>query len=101
MKYSEELRKEVTVRFLGQLKHRVGIDEVKVHVSGGLSLRDLFRKLAKENLRFQTLLDEEGEGIKPVFLIFINGVDSALLKGSNSALKPGDVVDVVPISHGG
>jgi len=91
----------VTLNFFGQLKSKVGSGSIKVSIREGVSLKELFRLLAERYPRINLLLDEKRDDIKPLLLIFINGIDSALLGGSDAILKPGDVIDVVPISHGG
>ncbi len=97
----EKVKGKITLRFFGQLRLKVGTERIEVPINQEISLKGLIKSLAHEDSRINVLLDERGEDIKQVFLIFINGVDSALLGGSNTILKPGDIVDWVPISHGG
>jgi len=97
----EKVSGKITLRFFGQLRLKVGVERIEVPVNQEISLKSLIKSLAQKYPRVNALLDERGENIKQVFLIFINGVDSALLGGSNTILKPGDIIDLVPISHGG
>ena len=101
MEGRKQVKKEVTLRFFGQLRIKTGSEKIKISLSEEISLMNLLKLLASENPGINALLVEGGEEIRPTYLIFINGVDSALLGGMNSVLKPGDIVDVVPISHGG
>jgi len=80
----------IKVRFLGhlatQFKEEMEFPEDKI------SVEELLNRL---NLR-------EGPKItRATTLILVNGVEVTALKGDKTEVKSGDIITLVPISHGG
>ncbi|MEM0015373.1 MAG: MoaD/ThiS family protein [Zestosphaera sp.] len=91
----------VEVELLGVLRGRLGRDSLSLEVSSpSTGLRDLLRHLRASHPDLREAVDEEG-GLTTSYIAFINGVDYRLLGGLEYALRDGDRVSLVPISHGG
>jgi molybdopterin synthase sulfur carrier subunit len=91
----------VKIRYLAVLKGLAKEPEKTVELEGR-SLADLLALLKNsEDPILKARFFNEGEGIRPDVLIFVNDVDSSLLGGSNAELKDGDEVVFLPSVHGG
>ncbi|AHC51056.1 hypothetical protein SUSAZ_03025 [Sulfolobus acidocaldarius SUSAZ] len=82
----------VKIRLKGPLATRLGRDEFVVSLKTD-NLLDILKELDKEE---KLLIN--GNKIRSGYILLINGVDYRLL---NSKLKDGDIVDILPINHGG
>lgn len=80
----------VKVRFYGQFREAAGVDSREVEEAAGLSLRELLARAgagaASPNL---------------VSNLLVNGRNCMFLKGLDTLVNDGDVVDVLPVVGGG
>ncbi|AAY80053.1 MoaD/ThiS family protein [Sulfolobus acidocaldarius] len=82
----------VKIRLKGPLATRLGRDEFVISLKAD-NLLDILKELDKEE---KLLIN--GNKIRSGYILLINGIDYRLLNGK---LKDGDVVDILPINHGG
>ena len=87
------------VVFLGGLK-RIAGESVELSVEKPTKLRDLIKLLSEKLPKVTEFLDSV-KGVKPGFLMFINGIDYSLLGGVDATIDDDDVIHVVPVNHGG
>lgn len=84
----------ITVKFLGGAKKSYSTDSLKIE-QNDLTLHELLDYLIKNKPVNDYTLDVNN------LLIAVNGVDSSATEGQETKLKPGDVVSIIPIIHGG
>jgi len=85
--------------FLGGLKRLAG-ESIELTIEKPVKLRDLINMLLEKLPGASEFLDPV-KGVKPGFLMFINGVDYSLLGGIDATIDNDDVIHVVPVNHGG
>jgi molybdopterin synthase sulfur carrier subunit len=97
-----EKKMDVTLKFLGSLRHSAGRDAISLDCKTEISVLDLLTSLAKNvcDLR-RNLLDEQFEIPKPSALILVNGKEISILNGLDTKVKNGDEIVFVPVVHGG
>jgi molybdopterin converting factor small subunit len=93
---------KVTVEFIGSLRHVSRTRTLLHECDKGFLLKDLLASIIKEQPALkQNLLDEQSGSSKAIALMLINGREISVLKGLLTALKDGDKVVFVPVTHGG
>ncbi len=91
---------KVKVKFLGALRSAAGSGEVEVELGEGANLRDLLKYLRGRFPELENVVRSGGE-LSPSYLLFVNDTDAELLGGLNYVVKDGDVIVIVPVTHGG
>ena len=84
----------ITVKFVGKEKKSFLTEQLLVEKSD-ISINELLDLLLKLKPADSTKLDIEN------ILIAINGVDSSAMDGKSTLIKNNDVVNIIPIIHGG
>jgi molybdopterin synthase sulfur carrier subunit len=93
---------EVTLKFLGALRHASGKELQTLTCRKGASMLDLINAVtAQLPVLRRNLLDEQLENPKPNALILVNGKEISVLNGLETKVKDGDQVVFVPVVHGG
>lgn len=82
----------ITIVFKGPLISRFGKE--KIEVNSNSSLEDILFKIDNEN----TIVSKDKK-IKAGYIILINGKDYRL--SNTSQLKDGDIIEILPVNHGG
>lgn len=90
----------VRVELLGTLRKALNTEYLNLRVPCGIRVRELFITLRKEKPQLADAINAEGS-LLPTYLLFINGVDAELVGGQEYRLKDGDVLTLIPITHGG
>lgn len=83
----------IMIKLLGGAKRALGRDRLEIDVTGA-KLRDVMQTLRSMS-RDARIFDDSN------LLIVVNGVESSVLGGLDAGLKDGDVVNIVPVVHGG
>ena len=92
---------EITVKFVGSLRHFSGVGEFELGFSG-VSVGELVTELVKQvPVMEQSLVDRQLEDPRPNALILVNGREIGVLDGLETRLRDGDEVVFVPVVHGG
>jgi len=91
---------KVRVVLYGHLRGLVGSSELSLEVSDRLTLREFLKALASRYRELSDIISPQGE-VRPLYIVFINGRDLELLGGYGYVVRDGDVVSLVPVSHGG
>ncbi len=90
---------QVKVRMMGTLSRRLSGGEVELSleppVEVGQAIRVLFERLGGG----EALLDPES--LSAEALILINGVEIANLEGLKTPVEDGDLLIILPVTHGG
>lgn len=88
----------IMVKLIGVLSFFAGADSLKIEVIEEWNIWDLLRSLCdKYDGDFKEIVcSNRGE-----VLILINDVEVGVLDGQRSKLQDGDIVVLVPVSHGG
>ena len=84
----------ITVNFTGGAKKWFNISEMTID-KNDLSIQELLKHLIEIKPKNTIEFDERN------LLIAVNGIDSSALEGSETKLKKNDVVNIIPIIHGG
>lgn len=90
----------VRVEVYGFLRNLLKRDFVEIDVSEGSDLKEVLSKMTKLFPALAEVIGANGE-VKPHFILFVNGVDYQLVGGYSYGVRDGDVVQILPISHGG
>lgn len=93
---------KVRVRLMGLLSTLAGVEEAELELSGR-RVQDVVEELVErfgEAFR-ETLIDPTLRSPTPRVIISVNGVEVGCLRGLDTELRDGDVVDLIPIVHGG
>ncbi len=75
-----------------------GQGELKIEAA---SVKDLIRRLDERHAGLRERLCEEGGAVRRFINIYVNEEDIRFLQGTDTALKPGDQVSIVPAIAGG
>jgi molybdopterin synthase sulfur carrier subunit len=93
---------DVTLRFLGALRHSSGKEKLTMECEKDASIMSLVETLTSQTPALRrNLLDEHLETPKPNALIIINGREISVLNGLDTKVKDGDEIVFVPVVHGG
>jgi len=96
------LSPDITVRFVGSLRSIVGKSKITLDINEKITVKELIGFIVKEFPHVKrTLIDPELEDPRPNALIIVNNREISVLNGLETALKDGDEVVLVPVSHGG
>ena len=93
----------IKIRYLGIAKDYTKKSEDKIDVASTAKLSDLLNKLAADyGKEFIKDIYEPGmKEVKPVFMMMINGIVIGQLDGTDTKLKDGDTVVLMPLLEGG
>ena len=84
----------IIVKLLGGARKSFSSDKLEIQ-SDFMTISDLLEYLEKstpKNLPHLDLIN---------ILVAVNGIDSSTLQGKETLLKDGDVVNIIPLIHGG
>ena len=84
----------ITVNFVGGAKKWFNTSKLSID-KNGFSIKQLIQYLIETKPKNSVEFDEKN------LLIAVNGVDSSALDGFETKLKSNDVVNIIPIIHGG
>ncbi len=78
-----------------------GQGEVSVDIEGQISVRELIERLESMFPGFkERLMDEKGE-VRRFVNLYINDEDIRFLQGTDTPIKDGDVLSIIPAIAGG
>lgn len=84
----------ITVKLLGGAKRSFSSDKISIE-KNTMIVSDLLVFLQDSVLQNMPAFDAKN------ILVAVNGVDSSALQGTETSLKDGDVVSIIPVVHGG
>ncbi|MFY9300000.1 MAG: KEOPS complex subunit Cgi121 [Candidatus Nitrosotenuis sp.] len=84
----------ITIKLLGGAKKSFGTDLISAELDGK-NIKTLLEHLI--SIKPKDTMDLDTKNI----LVAVNGVDSSALQGHDTILRPGDIVSIIPIIHGG
>ena len=92
----------IRVRLMGFLSTQAGVEETEVELKGR-TVGDLMRELVGRfgNAFEESVIDPALGTPAPRVIISVNGVEVGCLRQLDTELRNGDVVDIIPIVHGG
>ncbi|MEM0043649.1 MAG: KEOPS complex subunit Cgi121 [Sulfolobales archaeon] len=88
----------IKVRFLGSLALILGREE-SYTFNERISLRKLLLEILSSRREFSRAVNNDGSP-RPGYLVFVNEVDYQI-QGLDQELRDGDIVTIMPVSHGG
>lgn len=93
----------VNVRMMGTLKDAAGRSEEELSLEEGADISSAIRELIDEHGEEleRALVDPVIQSALPNALILLNGVEIGNLKGLVTALRDGDKMVLLPVTHGG
>ena len=91
---------KISVRFRGPIAREIEGGIVEVELEEGLTLRDLFSKILRQNSYLQSVW-RNPEEIDRDSMILCNEVDIGITGGLETVLKDGDILMLLPLVHGG
>ncbi len=93
---------KVTVRYFTTLRELAGDSEEEIEAKDDLTLADLIEGIAsKYGKEARDYLYHKGEKIDPSIYFLVNGVNARLLSGTETKLKEGDIIAIIPPIGGG
>jgi molybdopterin converting factor small subunit len=92
--------RHLKIRLLGSLKAYAGREEIEMTIEDKVRLRDVLANLIKIEPSLSRAIESDGS-LKPGYLIFINDADYMVFNGLETLVGSGDVITILPISHGG
>lgn len=84
----------IDIRLMGGAKKSFATDQIKIDKSE-IAVNDLFTMLQDMRLANSPELDPKNT------LVAINGVDTSAIDGASSVVRDGDIVNIIPVIHGG
>ncbi len=84
----------ITIKLLGGAKRSFSSDVILIE-KNSMSVSDLLVFLQNSALQSMPAFDAKN------VLVAVNGLDSSALQGTETSLKDGDVVSIIPVVHGG
>jgi len=92
----------VKVRYFTTLRELAGIAEEEVQMDSDATLACLIEELTRRyGKTARDYLYNKGKGVDPAIYFLINGANSKTLSGTETNLKDGDVVAIIPPIGGG
>ena len=93
----------VNVRMMGTLRDAAGRSEEELSLEEGADVSSAIRELIDEHGEEleRALVDPVIQSALPNALILLNGVEIGNLKGLVTALRDGDKMVLLPVTHGG
>lgn len=93
----------VNVRMMGTLRDAAGRSEKEISLEEGADVLSAIRELIDEHGEKleRALIDPVIQSALPNALILLNGVEIGNLKGLVTALRDGDKMVLLPVTHGG
>ncbi|MCS7099603.1 MAG: MoaD/ThiS family protein [Sulfolobales archaeon] len=91
---------KVKIELYGFLRSLLNSKEVLIEVPENSTLRKVLSVVYERIPELREAV-EIGGSLKPYFMLFINDVDYELLNGYEYVVRDGDVIQLVPVSHGG
>ena len=92
----------IAVKFVGVLRHVLGVNELALDLSSCRSLRGLLDELVREKPKFESILiDRQLKDPRLNALVLVNGREISVLKGLDTTLDDGDEIVFIPVVHGG
>ena len=93
----------VNVRMMGTLRDSAGRSEEELSLEEGADVSSAIRELIDEHGEEleKALVDPVIQSALPNALILLNGVEIGNLKGLVTALRDGDKMVLLPVTHGG
>ena len=92
----------IQVEFVGMLIEKIGVCKSSVMIDDSITVRSLIQRLMTDfNVENDILRDWDTGSLEQRVLILINGKEISVLEGAETRLVDGDLVSIIPISHGG
>ena len=91
----------VAVELVGTLSSYVGRSRLTISMSGPATLLMLLTDLEDYGLQRNQLIEEYDSETRSKVLILVNGIEISVLNGLLTMLRGGDLVTLIPVSHGG
>lgn len=91
----------VRIELYGFLRSLLNSKEIDVEVSENSTLREVLSTVYNRIPELREEAIAVDGSLKPYFMLFINEVDYELLGGYNYVVRDGDIIQLVPVSHGG
>ena len=92
----------IWVEFIGILRGETGRWKSKVMIDEPVTVWTLVQRLVKDfELEANILMDRESGSLGQKVLVLVNGREISVLEGPETRLGDGDLVTIIPVSHGG
>ncbi len=98
----EMIMVSIFVKFIGLLYGKTGKWNSNVKFDEPLTVWTLIQRIVADfELEDNILIDNESRSIEQKVLVLVNGKEISVLDGPKTRLGDGDLVTIIPISHGG
>ncbi len=87
----------VKVKLIPPLDKEVGSKEINVSMKENTTVFDILNKLSLE-YKVRLVIDND---LNPGYLVLLNDKDINVLEGLKTKVKNGDILIIIPVSHGG
>lgn len=87
----------VKVKLIPPLDKEVGSKEINVSMKESTTVFDILNKLSLE-YKVRLVIDND---LNPGYLVLLNDKDINVLEGLKTKVKNGDILTIIPVSHGG
>lgn len=87
----------VKVKLIPPLDKEVGSKEINVSMKENTTVFDILNKLSLE-YKVRLVIDND---LNPGYLVLLNDKDINVLEGLKTKVKNGDILVIIPVSHGG
>jgi molybdopterin synthase sulfur carrier subunit len=92
---------KIRVKFLATLFDLTGMLKTEVEVPDGVTVRKLIDILDERFPRLKSELLQDGDQLRPMYNVLVNGRAVEWLRGLDTELKDGDEVVFIPPAAGG
>ena len=98
----EMIMVSIFVKFIGLLHGKTGKWNSNVKFDEPITVWTLIQRIVTDfELEANILIDNESRSIEQKVLVLVNGKEISVLDGQKTRLGDGDLVTIIPISHGG
>jgi len=87
----------VKVKLIPPLDKEVGSKEINVSMKENTTVFDILNELSLE-YKVRLVIDND---LNPGYLVLLNDKDINVLEGLKTKVKNGDILIIIPVSHGG
>jgi len=92
---------QLKINLFGVLRKFASNAIIEINLEEPATVESLLNKLSNNINGFNNLYKNQKKGIESGLIIVINNKEISVLNGFRTFLKNGDMVDLIPIIHGG
>ncbi len=92
---------QLKINLFGVLRKFASNAIIEINLEEPATVESLLNKLSNNINGFNNLYKNQKKGIESGLIIVINNKEIGVLNGLRTFLKNGDMVDLIPIIHGG